>query len=889
MVPSNAVSKPSIDRSKAPSKPEILAPAGDLDALKAALSEGADAVYFGLRDGFNARARAGNFSIEELPETVARIRRAGARAYLALNTLVFEPELSYVERVVRAAVDAGIDALIVQDPAVCVIARLVDPTIELHASTQMTISSAESAVFAESLGCSRVVLPRELSVDEIRRFLERSSIETEVFIHGALCVSWSGQCLTSEAWGGRSANRGECAQSCRMPYDLVVDGSVRPLGDVAYLLSPKDLAGARAVADLAALGVRGLKIEGRQKNAHYVATAAGLYRRLVDGLSEGSREAAEARAREDLLDASLAYTRGFSDGFLAGSDHQTLVEGRFPKHRGVFLGRVVAVRGRRVDVAFDPSGRPWTGALAADGARSSAKGTPSSALSGFGGPDDAAGGPTIAPFSPRPGMGVVFDDGRPEDKDEPGGPLFAVDARDDGYTLVFGDPGPDLRRVKVGARAWATGDPSAQRATAKKIEGSEPKGRIAATLHLDGRLGEPLRVGLSFRGARVDAASKSPLAAATGRGLSEELLFEKLAAFGGTPFRATEIFGAAAVSGFALPVSELKDLRRRLVAEAERLLLRVERRAPDGVSAVARAYAAAPNTEPRPEAPPAAPRLVPLVRNEAQLKAALDFGLPEVELDWMEMTGLSRAVAIAREASRRAIVATTRVQKPGEEAYDARIEALRPDGVLVRHFGALVHFHALKAGRRPELHGDFSLNVANSITARELLRRGLRTFTASHDLDETQLFAMLERTPAEATTVVLHHRVATFHTEHCVYAHLLSEGRDYRTCGRPCENRDVALRDHKGRSHPVLVDVACRNTVFDGEKRTSAAIVPELLRRGVRRFRVEFTREDALETTTVLRAYAALLKGEATPNEAAAAADARATTGVSDSPMKILV
>jgi putative protease len=888
-----------------PRKPEVLAPAGSLDALKAALAAGADAVYFGLQEGFNARARAGNFTLDGLPDTVARIHRAGARAYLTLNTLIFEPELTFVERVLRGAVAAGVDALIVQDPAVCVLARLVAPELELHASTQMTVSSPEGAVFARSLGCTRVVLPRELSVDEVRKFMEGSDVETEVFIHGALCVSWSGQCLTSEAWGGRSANRGECAQSCRMPYDLVVDGAARELGDVAYLLSPKDLAGLRAVPELAAIGVHGLKVEGRQKGPQYVATAVAAYRRLTDATPPGSAppEAAVEAARRDLLATTLSYSRGVSDGFLAGSDHQTLVEGRFPKHRGVYLGRVTAVRGKRVDVARDLEGRPWTGALAADGRRTAPAGAPRAALDGFAGAADAASGPAPAEIELRAGMGVVFDDGEPEDKHEPGGPLFAVDLRRDGWTLVFGDPGPDLRSVVPGQRVWATNDPALTRATERLLGDDEPVGRVALDVRVEGRAGAPLRVVAQAGAFVAEAASNAALSPAKGGGLDDALLRDKLGALGGTPFRLEGCDASALEGGLHLPVSELKELRRRLVAE---LLPQVERGrvlALDPAPAVPRALAGAESVvaalaaveavgSARPPAAaeiPATPHLIALCRTDAQLDAAIAAGAREVELDWMEMVGLAVAVRKARDAGLRVVLATVRVQKPGEEAYDRRIAELKPDGVLVRHFGALVHFAGLPPAARPVLHGDFSLNVTNSVTAAELLRRGLTTLTASHDLDEAQLDALLERTAADRVVVVLHHRIATFHTEHCVYAHLLSEGRDFRTCGRPCESRSVALRDHRGREHPVIVDVGCRNTVFNAEVQSSASLVPKLIERGVRRFRVEFVRETRAEAARVLAAYGALLRGELTP--AAAAADAGATlrTGVANSPMSVLV
>ncbi|MFM8981107.1 MAG: peptidase U32 family protein [Planctomycetia bacterium] len=868
-------------------RPEVLAPAGDEEALAAALAEGADAAYFGLSEGFNARARAGNFTLQALPATVARIHRAGARAYLTLNTLLFEGELALAERVVEAAARAGVDALIVQDPAVALLARELCPALEVHASTQMTISSPEAARFAQALGVTRVVVPRELSVEEVRRFAEGTPLELEVFIHGALCVSWSGQCLTSATWSGRSANRGECAQSCRLPYRLVVDGAPRDLGEVAYLLSPKDLAGVRAVEPLAALGVHSLKIEGRQKNATYVATATRLYRGLVDGLEAPGHE---GRAREGLRDAALAYTRGFSDGFLGGSNHQDLVEGRFPKHRGVLLGRVASVLPGAVVVEPMPGGRPWTGALAAGG-RTAPQGEPSAALSGYGG--DAASGPQHAPLEPRAGMGVVFDAGRPEDQGEPGGPVFHVDALGGGrWRLGFGTPGPDLARVAAGQRVWVTSDPALQRSVAREAAGAEPEGRVPVRLAVTGALGRPLEAVLATcRPGRpvlqARAAGTSALAAATGRGLDEALLRDKLGALGGTPFRLEALDLAGLAPGLHVPVSELKALRRALVddlrAQVERGPVREVR-----PGALARLVAARPARVP----PPAAgspPQLVVLCREDAQLEAVIEAGLPEVELDWMELVGLERAVARARAAGLRVTLATTRVQKPGEASWDARLARLAPDGVLLRHWGALVHF-AQQAGHGPApvLHGDFALNVTNSLTAALLLGQGLATFTPAHDLDALQLEALLAQVDPARATVVLHHRMPTFHTEHCVYAHLLSQGRDWRTCGRPCEQHRVSLQDTRGREHPVIVDVGCRNTVFHEQPTCAAGLVPGLLAQGVRRLRVELVREDRATTAALLAAYLGLLAGRLSPAEAAQQAGALAQVGVSARPMATL-
>lgn len=827
--------------------PELLAPAGDAEALRAALAAGADAVYFGLDAGFNARARTANFSLEGLADTVAGIHAAGARAYLTLNTLIFEAELPAVEDIVRQVAAAGVDALIVQDPAVALLARALAPTLEVHGSTQMTISSPEAATFAQTLGCTRVVVPRELSVAEIRQFAAGTPLELEVFIHGALCMSWSGQCLTSEAWGGRSANRGQCAQSCRMPYDLVVDGQVRPLGDVQYLLSPLDLAGLDAVPDLVDLGVHGLKIEGRQKNAQYVTTAVRAYRRQLDGLQG---KPSTTRLDEAVTRMALSYSRGFSAGFLGGADHQTLVEGRFPKHRGILLGEVVAVRGQTVEVRT--AARSGTGGVGVGAATAQVASQPVAAV------------PTL-----RPGMGVGFDTGHPE-RDEPGGPLFGAEKRGDGWLLRFGQPGPDLGRIVPGHRVWLTGDPGLTGEVSTVLK--QPiAGRIPVTLQVRGAVGEPLQVTLTAHGpvgleARASAQTEQLLHPAEHGGLDEALVREKLAAWGGSPFVLQTLDLSGLAGGLHLPVSLLKNVRRQAIESLHQAMEARHRHSVEPALQTPILVASAQASRlPTPWQAPEAPQLLPLCRLDAQLDAVIAAGLPEVELDWMDLVGLTRAVDKAKAAGLKVTIASVRVQKPGEDGYDRRFARLQPDGVLVRHWGGLMHFAGMSHADRPAVHGDFSLNVTNSLTAHHLLALGVDTLTAAHDLDEPQLLALLERIPAERLTVAVHHHIPTFHTEHCVYAHLLSQGKDFRTCGRPCETHELSLQDHTGLQHPVIVDVGCRNTVFNAQAQSAAGTVAKLVTRGVRRFRMEFVRETAAEATAVLAAWQALLDGTLTP------------------------
>jgi len=820
--------------------PEILAPAGSEQAFAAALASGADAVYLGLAEGFNARGRGVAFHLADLAQLAQRAHRANSKLYLTLNTLVFEEELAQLDTLLRSVVQSGVDALIIQDPATAFLARALSPELHLHASTQMTISSAEGAQFAAGLGMTRVVLPRELSTDEIARFIAESPLETEVFVHGALCMAWSGQCLTSEAFSGRSANRGQCSQACRMPYEAIVDGERLDLGDLRYLLSPQDLAAHAALPALMNAGVRSLKIEGRYKGAAYVCTAVDSWRKARDASAADDPTRDQPQLEHERSRAQLTFSRGGSVGFLSGDNHQALVVGTTPKHRGLALGRVSQLRKRSVLVTLDCNAT--TRALL------------------------------------RPGVGIKFEPvgrGQAEHDPEhdPGGPLFGLEwLGPDRVEFKFGQPGPDLTRLRPADLVRLTGDPEISRDVERRLKQTVP-GRIGLHLTVSGQEGQPLTVlgRASARGrtltARVDARLLLQLAR-NQAGLDRSLVQEKLGALGGTPFYLEQLT-LDMRPGLYLPVSELKELRRQLVQQLEESLA-----APltptfpiESLVPRLRAELAASN-----HPLPGTPRLVALCRTLEQLEAVIESGggCQEVELDWMEMVGLRHAVERAKAAGLQVTLATVRVQKPGEEAFDRRIAALHPHGVLVRHWGALMHFSGQRSRQdgavEPlELHGDFSLNVTNSLTAHHLLSLGLTTVTASHDLNQTQLLDLLAQVPGGRVAVTIHHHISTFHNSHCVYAHVLSQGTDYRSCGRPCEKHRLALRDYAGHDHPVLVDVSCRNTVFNALAQSAAPLVPQLLAQGVRRFRAEFVWETAQDVTRVLDAYRGLLSGQTSP------------------------
>ncbi len=819
-------------------KPELLAPAGDEESLKAAVAAGADAVYFGLRGGFNARARADNFAADDLPRVFDYLHQRGVQGFVTFNTLVFDRELPFAEEALAAIARADADAIIVQDLGAARLARAVCPELPLHASTQMTVSSAEGAAIAASLGVTRVVLPRELSIDEIRLMAAGTDLELECFVHGALCVSWSGQCLTSEALQARSANRGQCAQSCRMPYDLVVDGRVETArGDeqLKYILSPRDLAAYDLLPQLLDAGVSCFKIEGRMKGPEYVANVVEKYRRALDAAQELRLSPLSARDEEELR---YSFSRSFSHGFLTGGNHQQLVHGLYPGHRGVLVGRVeeVHARNRHVIVRAEP---------------------------------DA---PAL-----KAGDRMLFDQGKPED-DEPRGGLHACDALGDNrLKLVFGGVGEttlDLRLVRVGDVVWKAKDAEVTRAM-KRVAAQERK--VGVSLIVSGAAGTALAVkAVDDLGRKASAQSAMPLQPAVGKPLHEALVREKLCAFGETQFElrslSLQLDGAV-----ALPPSELKRLRRVLSAALS------AQRPPRPARQVTVGHA------PEEIAPriasggiAASPVLVPLLRTLEQVEVALELGFRELELDFMELVGLGVAAERVRARGVRLVIATPRVQKPGEEGYDRRFDRLQPDGILARHLGALEHFKS--TGTRPPgftVHGDFSLNATNAITARTLLSLGLSTLTPAYDLDLAQLLDLCAGVPSERLEVTIHQHLPLFHNEHCVYSHLLSNGRDYRDCGRPCEQHLIKLRDGAGLEHPVIVDVGCRNTVFNARAQSAASCLPALLKAGVRRFRVELVRENGAESRRVLTAYRELLNGARKPRDVIADVGALEKYGVS--------
>ncbi len=809
-------------------KPEVMSPAGHWRQLNAAIEAGADACYFGLKH-FTARAKVG-FELAELPEVMRTLHRRGVRGYLTFNTLVFEHELREAARAIGAIAEAGVDALIVQDLGVLRLAREIAPDLELHASTQTSIASAEGVSFAIEQGAHRVTLARELSVEEVAEIHRKTGADLEIFVHGALCVSYSGQCFSSEAWGGRSANRGQCAQACRLPYEMLVDGKLTPLADARYLLSPGDLSALHYVPQIIDAGVSCLKIEGRYKDADYVALTTRSYRQAVDDAWAGRPLSVTPRQE---LDLEQVYSRGLGPYFVSGVNHQNVVKGRSPRHRGTQIGVVTEVRDGSVRI-------------------------------------EPAVAHEVAPL--KPGDGIVFDaaDWRSPQEDEEGGRVYQVEPQLDGrLELRFANNTVNFRRIRPGDLVWRTHDPELDRVVRPFLDPAAPVRKQPVSVHATARENEPLRTTWRLQtGQYVTVQSPDALPIAQNRGLTEETLKEQFARLGNTPYELAALETDISGSLFA-PASLLNRMRR----EAVDRLQEVQSHPP------ARAVHPVPNLRRESHLPASAPaQLHVLVRNSEQLEAAISSGPDSITLDYLDLFGLRPSVARVKASGIQVRVASPRILKTSEARIVDFLASLDCP-ILIRDAGAL---SALRRKSTQPLIGDFSLNAANTLTAEAYIDLGLTRLTPTHDLNAAQIAKLAATVGPERIEAIAYQHLPVFYTEHCVFCRFLSTGTTYRDCGRPCEHHRVALRDSQGRAHPVIADVGCRNTVFGAEAQQASAHVDNWRSAGISHFRLEFVAESAPQVEKVTAAFQAYLSKRSSAGELHAQLSRLAPEGVTE-------
>ena len=808
-----------------PNKIELLAPAGNHECLRAAVANGADAVYFGLNSGFNARARAENFSLEELPSLIQFLHRYGVRGYVTLNTLVFTEELQQFAETLAAISDAGTDAVLLQDVGAACLARKICPDLPVHASTQMTLTSAETIRLAEEIGAQRVVLARELSIYEIKDIAANTDMPLEVFVHGALCVAYSGQCLTSESLGGRSANRGQCAQACRLPYEVICDGEHVDLGNQKYLLSPQDLAGFALVPELVAAGVTSLKIEGRLKAPEYVASITRNYRQAIDSAVSGRPVLFEPKQIEEM---ELTFSRGFSPGWLNGCDHMMLVPATSSAKRGVLLGQVCGISQDCIAVELTASVKRGDG-VAFDTS-----------------PDAASQGARVYEvFSQRRSITEAVSHGVVE--------------------LTFGRDAIDFDAIEIGSQVWKTDDPQVTQRLRKSFQGNNLQRQQPISLEVVATVGALLHVTATLpNGRSCHVTTEVELVEAKRHPLTQKVLEDQLGRLGGTPFMLSGI--EATITGNPMaPFSVLGSLRKKLIAALEDVVIfRPSRQRTRDVTSVVQEIVSTVSSKNTPEQSSSIdPTLHVMVRTLQQLEAVLRLGEKNLVADFSDIRQYRESVEMAKQEDARLFIATPRIQKPSEMGIFTSLAKCDPAGVLVRNFSGLEYFR----DKGIPVTADFSFNATNPLTVEFFNQQGVERIAVSYDCNREQLVNLTSAVAGNLLEVVIHQHMPMFHMEHCVFCSVLSPGTDKTNCGRPCDDHVVQLRDRIAVDHLLTADVGCRNTLFNAVPQSGAEVMTQLINKGVKHLRIEMLNQSQEEMADILEAYRKLLVGEVTGRE----------------------
>lgn len=792
--------------------PEILAPVGDLEMCQAAVHNGAGAIYVGA-PGFNARGRTIDFTIVELEEIIKYCHLYGVKVFVALNILIFQNELNQLSELLPKIIALSPDAIIVQDLGLAALIRKISPTMPIHASTQMTITSHESIHLVDDLGFERYVLGREVSIPEMTIIRENTDKELEVFVHGALCVAYSGQCLTSENVGGRSANRGQCAQSCRLDYELIVDGKKKELGNQKYLVSPKDLCGVAEIPRLMEIGTDSFKIEGRLKAPEYVATTVSNYRKAVDQTLDGKKIQVDQDAME------IAFSRDFYSGWLHGVNHQELVDGRFSAHRGLKIGQLIQTVRKR----------PY----------------PEVEVESFRELDK--------------GDSLLFVDQKKQI--QTGGKIYQVNRlKNKRYRVSFAR---DFRiqDLKSGSELFLNRSPKLDRQLQQSWKDRNDQRRVPLNMKLTGKENAPLKLIVQDdMGNIVTESSEALLQKATKAPLSESMLKKELGALGTTCFQLVHL-DCQLEGELFLFQKAIKRLRQQVVESLEKLRLSPKSRDLTEQTEVLNWINQQPIDKTKTTDRP--PSLNVLIRNADQLEGLRNLNIDTVYLDFEYGRLYKPVVEKVRAMGYKAGIATTRILKPKEYKHLRVINSIQPDRVLVRNLGALHYFRQQHPENLPfELIGDFSLNVTNRLAADYLLSKGLNAICPAYDLNEKQLYDLLDKVAGSQFEITIHQYMPAFHMEHCVFAAFLSDGSSYRDCGMPCKKYRVELKDNQGVQHPLNADQECRNTMFNGVPQSAGKLIPNLLKRGVCSFRVEALNETPEQLHQKVLAYQHVLHSD---------------------------
>ncbi|MEN3004560.1 DUF3656 domain-containing U32 family peptidase [Dehalobacterium formicoaceticum] len=796
--------------------PEILAPAGDFQAFVAAVENGADAVYIGGKV-LSARAFAGNFDEDEMAKAVEYAHLRGVRVYVTVNILVDNSEITDAVSYVKTLYDLGVDGLIIQDLGLAFVIHQVLPRMNLHGSTQMIIHNGEGARFIQEMDFKRVVLARELSLEDIAQINKETSLEMEIFVHGALCISYSGQCLMSSLIGGRSGNRGKCAQPCRMTYTLV-DEKGQPATDEKigdHLLSPRDLNTLEILPEICQTGVRSLKLEGRMKRPEYVATVVRIYREALDRYKDDP-EHFEVNTQE-LKELTQIFNRDFTHGYLLGHSGRDLMSYQRPNNRGTRIGRIDEIQnqGQMATIKLDE--------------------------------------------------GIRIGDGLEIWVTKGGRQGFVVDQIiSNGRSLRSAAPGEKVSinitgQPRVGDRVFKTHD-------VKLIETAQnsylyPQKLIGVKFHLTAHLGKPIHIlATDEEGYQGRFTSEYIVEKAMKRPADEESVKKQLNRLGGTAFYLKELL-LDLDEGVMLPASELNNARRHVIDLIKQQKL--ERYA----------YPPVPNREvmdkfhqlipAKKESRIRKSELSVRVGSLEGAKAAVEAGADRIYLSGenfqsqpkLTMEQMKDIAQYSRQKGCEVVFALPSIFHPQERSamyrMIERVGSLPINAMLVNNMGGI---QALKeSGWDRRIYTDLGLNVFNDFSIDVLREKGIDLITLSLELN----FAQIEKMnlgPGKIECLV-HGSLPMMINQYCALGSILGGKEGTKACSRPCQGKSFGLKDRMNLIFPVEVGQFCRMHLYNPKELSMLAHADKFLQLGIDSLRIEAQRYSPSAVLQVTQIY----------------------------------
>lgn len=810
-------------------KIELLAPAGNWDALVAAINAGADAIYLGGQN-FGARHFANNFNPEELKKALDFAHLHRVKIYITVNILIDNNEIENLENYLSFLYQVGVDAIIVQDVSILSIAQKLVPNLPIHISTQMSIMNSDGVKFLEHYNVKRVVLSRECSLSEIKQITTKTNAEIEIFAHGALCISYSGQCLMSSLIGGRSGNRGKCAQPCRMPYTLVDENNNPLLSNEQagkYLLSPRDLKTLEILPELIAAGVHSLKIEGRMKRAEYVGIVTNAYRRAIDSYYESNFHIGE----DDHKNITQVFNRDFTTAHLLGNPNENLMSDRRPNNRGVQIGRVLSYDygSRLVEVKLE---------------------------------EDLSVGDGLE-FWVSVGGRVATT---VEYLDCAGEEVFSASKGD-----IVHFPIPS--EVRISDRVFRNFDKNLME-HAGKFYGEKNHHKFSVTAQIEAQVGQPMKIKFTDEDNNIGEATTNFIGqVAIKRPLTEETILKQVDRLGTTPFVLKNLI-CKLDENVMFPISEINEARRQA---AENLLqIKIQSFAPPRLVSDSdtdkkkRIKLTAVNRQHNP------PQLLVHVDNYSKAEIAWSAHADLVMLGGesfnhqkVSLKDYEKFITVSKQKNMASIIATPRIIKesnlPSVREELEKICLLQPEIVSINNISlwSTAHKH-LVAGNVKELWTDWGLNCYNSVSANFWQAHDATAVHLSPELNFNQIEEIANTTNLKLACTV-HGNLEMMVSDYCILGTFINKNKSQ--CSAPCQSQKIYLQDRLEEKFPVVTDQFCRTHILNAKELNMLGYLEKFTDLGINYLIIDARFMSANKVTSIINSYKKALQGNLVANE----------------------